>query len=96
MNEYCDEFLVHAVDVEGHANGIEEEVVNILADYSTNTIYSGCSTGVVSTYAGGISSYEDIEFIKSLSKGRIDYTIGSSLDFFGGSLSFKKIAQLYS
>ena len=45
------------------------------------------------TYAGGIHSYEDIEKVRELGKGRIHITIGSALDLFGGSLSFDEIVK---
>lgn len=84
LGEYCDEFLVHAVDVEGHKSGIEEGVARILG---------GCE-GITSTYAGGIASMEDIELLKRLGNGKIDFTVGSALDIFGGSLRFDEIAAL--
>lgn len=78
MEDYCDEFLIHAVDVEGKCNGIEAELVSTLSQYSGNAL----------TYAGGISNFEDIRRIKQLGKGKIDVTIGSALDLFGGKLGF--------
>ena len=83
LEEYCDEFLIHAVDVEGKSNGPEENVVRELAKYKNMPV----------TYAGGIHSYEDIDLIKNLSDGRINVTIGSSLDIFGGNLSFEEICE---
>ena len=80
LAEFCDEFLVHGVDVEGKKAGIDEEVVRILA-----------GSGKVITYAGGISSFEDIETIKTIGNGNIDFTIGSALDIFGGKLDFKEV-----
>jgi len=79
--EYCDEFLIHGVDVEGKASGIDEELSMILAQYHGNKI----------TYAGGIGNLEDIETFRNLTGGNIDFTIGSALDIFGGKLSYKKI-----
>lgn len=79
--EYCDEFLIHGVDVEGKASGIDEELAMILAQYHGNKI----------TYAGGIGSLEDIEKFKKLTGGNIDFTIGSALDIFGGKLPYEKI-----
>ena len=81
LSTYCDEFLIHAVDVEGMANGIEEEVVTILAN----------AKGIKATYAGGVSSYKDIEQLKTLGKNEIDVTIGSALDLFGGKLELKQV-----
>lgn len=78
----CDELLIHAVDSEGLARGIEEKVAEIM---------SGCNIPV--TYAGGISSFEDIDKLCEIGCGRIDFTVGSALDIFGGCLPFEKIAQ---
>ena len=80
LYEYCDEFLVHAVDVEGKKSGIDEEVVGILARQP-----------YVITYAGGISEYSDIELIKRLGNGCIDITIGSALSLFGGRMDFEEV-----
>lgn len=80
---YCDEFLIHAVDVEGKCNGIEEEVAILLGNWGKCTI----------TYAGGVSSYEDIEKLKKLSNNKLNVTIGSALDLFGGLLEFKKVLE---
>ncbi len=82
---YCDEFLIHAVDVEGKNNGIERELVKILGSFDEIPI----------TYAGGVKSLEDIEILKKYSDGRLDFTIGSSLDLFGGRISFEEIAGKY-
>ena len=81
---FCDEFLVHAVDVEGKANGIEAEVAALL----------GNSCEIPSTYAGGVHSYEDLEKLKLLGKDRVDVTIGSALDLFGGRMSFETVVLL--
>ena len=81
LSEYCDEFLIHAVDVEGKNSGIEKDLVKMLGSYCGNPV----------TYAGGVHSYEDIDRIRDLGKNRINFTIGSALDLFGGELSFKKV-----
>ncbi len=84
---YCDEFLIHAVDVEGKCKGIEAELV----------AYLGRWEGVPITYAGGIASQKDIDAIDSLGNGNIDFTVGSALDIFGGtSLKFKDLTRRYS
>lgn len=72
---FCDEFLVHAVDVEGKCSGIEEELAILLGRY----------TPLPTTYAGGITSLDDLLRLKQLGYGRLDGTIGSALDIFGGS-----------
>lgn len=84
LSQYCDEFLIHAVDVEGKNNGIEQDLVKLLAAY----------TGCPITYAGGVHSYEDIGLLRQLGKEKIHMTIGSALDLFGGTLSFEKVCEL--
>lgn len=81
LSAYCDEFLIHAVDVEGKNSGIEVELVRSIADFDKAPI----------TYAGGVHSYEDIELLKKIGQGKIHVTIGSALDLFGGTLSFEKV-----
>ena len=78
MREYCDEFLVHGVDVEGKASGIEDALVELLSDVP----------GVPITYAGGISSLEELERFRRISGGKLDFTIGSALDLYGGSVPY--------
>lgn len=81
LGKYCDEFLIHAVDVEGKASGVEKELAEMLGNYGKRPV----------TYAGGIGSYEDIELLKKLGKNKLDVTIGSALDLFGGTLEFTKV-----
>ncbi|KAI5863179.1 Phosphoribosylformimino-5-aminoimidazole carboxamide ribotide isomerase [Durotheca rogersii] len=75
LEPYCSEFLVHAADNEGLQKGVDESLVASLADW--------CSIPV--TYAGGGRSLGDLELVKRLSRGRVDLTIGSALDCFGGT-----------
>ena len=84
LSAYCDEFLIHAVDVEGKNNGIERDLVKILAKWSKIPI----------TYAGGIGSMEDLREFEMVSEGKLDFTIGSALDLFGGALSFEKVCEV--
>lgn len=84
LSSYCDEYLIHAVDVEGKNSGIEERLVEMLSAYE----------GLPVTYAGGIHSYADLKLLAKLGQNKIHATIGSSLDLFGGSLSFEKICTL--
>lgn len=84
LANYCDEFLVHAVDVEGKQSGIEKSLVELLGTWGKLPI----------TYAGGVHSMEDIEEIKVLGKGNLNVTIGSALDLFGGTLKYKEILDL--
>jgi phosphoribosylformimino-5-aminoimidazole carboxamide ribotide isomerase len=72
---WCAEFLIHAVDVEGQSRGIDQELVSSLGQWSPIPI----------TYAGGASSLADLEAVTRLGEGKVDLTIGSALDIFGGS-----------
>jgi phosphoribosylformimino-5-aminoimidazole carboxamide ribotide isomerase len=74
LSRHCFEYLIHAVDVEGRCQGIETDLVALLAQWD----------GLPITYAGGIHSMEDIHTIQRLGRGRIDFTVGSALDIFGG------------
>lgn len=81
---YCDEFLVHGVDVEGKSSGVELELVKILADWNKIPI----------TYAGGIGSMEDLKTFETMSEGKLDFTIGSALDLFGGKIPYEIVKNL--
>lgn len=71
----CDEFLVHAVDVEGKCMGVDERLISLLADHAMIPI----------TYAGGVASMKDMELIRDAGQGHLDATVGSALDIFGGT-----------
>ena len=75
LGAYCDEFLVHAADVEGLERGMDEDLIRFLAEKSPLSV----------TYAGGAKSIDDLVRCKEISCGRVDLTIGSSLDIFGGA-----------
>lgn len=81
LSQYCDEFLIHAVDVEGKAGGIEKELVSLLGKWGKIPL----------TYAGGVHSFEDLRLIKELGHNRVNVTIGSALDLFGGSMKFEDV-----
>lgn len=81
LAKYCDELLVHAADVEGKRNGVDENLIGILAD----------CTNIPVTYAGGVRDMEDIEKVCRLGRGIIDLTIGSALDIFGGDMPYKEV-----
>lgn len=86
LSGYCDEFLIHAVDVEGKCSGIETSLVDILGGWA----------GIPVTYAGGIHTMQDIENIRTLGKGNIDFTVGSALDIFGGTgLGYRELADRF-
>lgn len=84
LADCCDEFLVHAVDVEGRADGIEEQLAGMLGSWGKRPV----------TYAGGIHSYEDLELIRLLGKGHLNVTVGSALDMFGGMLEWRKVLEI--
>lgn len=86
LSESCDEFLIHAVDVEGKAQGIEEELASLL----------GAVCKIPCTYAGGVHNFHDLALLKELGQGRLDVTIGSALDLFGGPMKFEEVLTFLS
>lgn len=80
---HCDEFLVHAVDVEGKQSGVERDLVRALGEWSPIPV----------TYAGGARSLDDLELVSRLGNGRVDLAIGSALDIFGGQLPYAEVVQ---
>ena len=83
LASFCDEFLIHGVDVEGKQNGVEEELIELLGRWNRIPI----------TYAGGIRSFSDIDRVRAAGNGRIHITIGSALDIYGGRLSLEDAAR---
>lgn len=83
LEQYCDEFLIHAVDVEGKREGVQEKLAAQLAEWTT----------IPTTYAGGARSMADLERFKEITGGKLDITIGSALDIFGGDLSYKDVVK---
>lgn len=81
LSEYTNEFLIHAADVEGLCNGIDEQLVSKLNEWTCNL-----SAQIKIVYAGGAKSIDDLTLVDRLSQGRVDLTYGSSLDIFGGEL----------
>jgi phosphoribosylformimino-5-aminoimidazole carboxamide ribotide isomerase len=75
LAQHCDEFLIHAVDVEGKCEGVDTALVAYLAAWGQKPM----------TYAGGARSLADLELVAELSRGKLDLTIGSALDLFGGN-----------
>ncbi|SIT10261.1 1-(5-phosphoribosyl)-5-[(5-phosphoribosylamino)methylideneamino] imidazole-4-carboxamide isomerase [Neptunomonas antarctica] len=75
LEQHCAEFLIHAADVEGLQAGIDQDLVALLGEISTIPV----------TYAGGARSLEDLQQVSQLSAGKVDLTIGSALDIFGGN-----------
>lgn len=82
---YAAEYLVHAVDVEGKQQGIDGEVLSILKE-----------SPVPVTYAGGVGSLDDIRTIRDTGEGRVDVTVGSALDIFGGDIGLEEILECIS
>ena len=74
LSGFCDEFLIHAADVEGKQQGMDDELIRFLAEYSPIPV----------TYAGGAKNLDDLKHCKEISKDKVDLTIGSALDIFGG------------
>ena len=84
LAEFCSEFLVHAVDVEGLQRGIDPVLAELLA--------SDCPLPV--TYAGGARSMEDVLLLERLGQGRVDVTVGSALDLFGGTgIAYRELVE---
>jgi phosphoribosylformimino-5-aminoimidazole carboxamide ribotide isomerase len=81
LGSYCDEFLVHGVDVEGKQCGILEDLVVLLGKYSPVPV----------TYAGGVRSLQDLDHVQELGQGKVDCTVGSALDIFGGALPYEQV-----
>lgn len=81
LSAHCDEFLVHAVDAEGKADGIEPELAALLGNF----------TEIPVTYAGGVGSFADLAQLRALGQNRVNVTIGSALDLFGGKLAYREV-----
>lgn len=81
IEQYCDELLIHAVDVEGKRSGMQEELVRDLAAW----------TSIPTTYAGGVRSLEDLKKFEQLTNGKLHVTIGSALSIFGGDLRYEDV-----
>lgn len=84
LSDYCDEFLIHAVDVEGQNKGIEQELVSLLGSWKGKSL----------TYAGGVHSMEDLQLIRELGQNRLNVTIGSALELFGGQLAWEDVLSV--
>lgn len=72
---FCDEFLIHAADVEGLCGGIDGDLVRLLGDWGKCPV----------TYAGGAATMADVELVADAGRGHVDVTVGSALDLFGGT-----------
>jgi len=81
LSKYCDEFLIHSIDREGKRQGIDKSLLKILKNFNIIPI----------TYAGGIKNMADIEKIKNIGDEKINFTVGSALNIFGGNLEYKNL-----
>ncbi|PLS83298.1 MAG: phosphoribosylformimino-5-aminoimidazole carboxamide ribotide isomerase [Chloroflexi bacterium] len=81
LGTYCAEFLVHGVDVEGQRIGIDVALIEQLGGWSPLPV----------TYAGGARCLTDLDDVKRIGRGRVDLTIGSSLDIFGGDIPYREV-----
>jgi phosphoribosylformimino-5-aminoimidazole carboxamide ribotide isomerase len=81
LEAYCDEFLIHAVDVEGKKGGMALDLIEDLAQWVT----------IPTTYAGGVRSMEDLQLFEKMTNGALHITIGSALSIFGGDLSYDEV-----
>jgi phosphoribosylformimino-5-aminoimidazole carboxamide ribotide isomerase len=86
LSAYCDEFLIHAAHIEGMRQGIDRELIELLR---------GCAVLPI-TYAGGVRSFDDLETVRQAGDGRIDVTIGSALDIFGGDLIYRDVVAWFA
>ena len=83
LAEFASEYLIHAVDVEGKRCGIDAKLLNLLAE----------NAPFPCVYAGGVATFDDISTIEREGGGRIDYTVGSALDIFGGSMPYAELVK---
>jgi phosphoribosylformimino-5-aminoimidazole carboxamide ribotide isomerase len=83
LGDSCAEFLVHATDIEGKQGGVDTELVALLAR----------DAGRAATYAGGVRSIDDLQRVHDAGAGKVDVTIGSALDIFGGLLSYDEVVR---
>ncbi|MEN7972963.1 MAG: phosphoribosylformimino-5-aminoimidazole carboxamide ribotide isomerase [Verrucomicrobiota bacterium] len=83
LADCCCEFLVHGVDVEGKQQGMDEELIELLAKHSP----------IPCVYAGGVRNFQDLEKLNAAGQGKIDVTVGSALDIFGGTLPYRDVVE---
>lgn len=83
LSKYCCEFLIHGVEVEGKRCGILKDLV----------VYLGKHSPIPVTYAGGVSNMDDVHLVQKLGNDKVDLTVGSALDCFGGNMSYDEIVK---
>ncbi len=82
---YCDEFLIHAADVEGLCGGVDADLVALLGAWGKCPV----------TYAGGAATMEDVRLVDEAGRGLVDVTVGSALDIFGGAgVCYEELAAM--
>jgi len=86
LGRSCDEFLIHAADVEGKCGGMELGLIELL----------GACSPVPTTYAGGIRHVDDLVLLRDRGRDRLDFTVGSALDIFGGTMMTYRQAVAFS
>jgi phosphoribosylformimino-5-aminoimidazole carboxamide ribotide isomerase len=69
------------VDVEGQRTGIEVALIELLGMWSPIPV----------TYAGGARALADLDLVDALRNWRVDLTIGSALDIFGGDIPYRDV-----
>lgn len=87
LSVYCDEYLIHATDVEGKKAGIDKDLLSMLYAYRKE----GGENPI--TYAGGIGSLDDLKEFRMISSDMVDYTIGSALSIFGGTIGLDVLVE---
>ena len=85
FSSYADEYLIHAVDVEGRRQGIDSKLAALLGNWADGSFPV--------TYAGGVGSFEDLELLREAGRDRLDVTIGSALDIFGGDMKLEEVLE---
>lgn len=86
LSKFCDEFLVHGVDVEGLKQGLDEDLVHMMGSWSPIPV----------TYAGGARSLDDLDLVKEVGKNNVNLSIGSALDIFGGELEYRSVVNWHN
>lgn len=87
LSQYCSEFLIHGVDVEGRRCGVEQSLIRLIKQ----AIDAAGGDELHVVYAGGVRDMADVRLVDELGGGRIDVSVGSALDIFGGDLSFDEV-----
>jgi phosphoribosylformimino-5-aminoimidazole carboxamide ribotide isomerase len=81
---YCAEFLIHAADVEGLSQGVDVELIGLLGAWGK----------IPMTYAGGVASMDDVQRVSAVGHQKVDVTVGSSLDLFGGEgVTYRELVE---